>query len=232
MELFFSFFAYWYSDSFFICGCRWCFMVLSSVVYHQFCLSLLFWVINLHFSLQKMRYYVTSMMNNLCNQDVPWHFMNFLFILQKQNVEKAKATLLNENLDGSTSVTDNKQSDHLLLVIAYDKWSRILLQVINYFFFCNNTPFLLFGSFWCVCTILLYTNFFLYMICVVGRSYYETAAGRISNKMVFEFQNGAKSARQFCHSFYLNNTVMHMIRFISSEVKSVYIYIYIVGVCV
>jgi len=51
------------------------------------------------------------------------------------------------------------------------------------------------------------------MICVVGRSYYETAAGRISNKMVFEFQNGAKSARQFCHSFYLNNTVMHMIRF-------------------
>jgi hypothetical protein len=156
---------------------------------------------------------------------VPWHFMNFLFILQKQNVEKAKATLLNENLDGSTSVTDNKQSDHLLLVIAYDKWSRILLQVINYFFFCNNTPFLLFGSFWCVCTILLYTNFFLYMICVVGRSYYETAAGRISNKMVFEFQNGAKSARQFCHSFYLNNTVMHMIRFISSEVKSVYIYI-------
>nr|AGT16420.1 ATP-dependent RNA helicase [Saccharum hybrid cultivar R570] len=71
---------------------------------------------------------------------------------EKQNVEKAKATLLNENLDGSTSVTDNKQSDHLLLVIAYDKWSRILLQ------------------------------------------------------------NGAKSARQFCHSFYLNNTVMHMIR--------------------
>ncbi|CAD6263671.1 unnamed protein product [Miscanthus lutarioriparius] len=71
---------------------------------------------------------------------------------EKQNVEKAKATLLNENLDGSTSVTDNKQSDHLLMVIAYDKWSRILLQ------------------------------------------------------------NGAKSARQFCHSFYLNNTVMHMIR--------------------
>ncbi|ONM17402.1 DExH-box ATP-dependent RNA helicase DExH7, chloroplastic isoform X2 [Zea mays] len=71
---------------------------------------------------------------------------------EKQNVEKAKATLLNENLDGSSSVTDNKQSDHLLMVIAYDKWSRILLQ------------------------------------------------------------NGDKSARQFCHSFYLNSTVMHMIR--------------------
>ncbi|WVZ85675.1 hypothetical protein U9M48_032570 [Paspalum notatum var. saurae] len=71
---------------------------------------------------------------------------------EKQNVEKAKTILLNENLDGSTSATDNKQSDHLLMVIAYDKWSRILLQ------------------------------------------------------------NGAKSARQFCHSFYLNSTVMHMIR--------------------
>ncbi|XP_034601824.1 DExH-box ATP-dependent RNA helicase DExH7, chloroplastic isoform X2 [Setaria viridis] len=71
---------------------------------------------------------------------------------EKQNVEKAKATLLNENLDGSTSATDNKQSDHLLMVIAYDKWSRILLQ------------------------------------------------------------HGTKSARQFCHSFYLNSTVMHMIR--------------------
>lgn len=64
------------------------------------------------------------------------------------------------------------------------------------------------------------------MICVVGRLYYdETAAGRISNKLVFEFQSGAKSARQFCHSFYLNNTVMHMIRFISSEVKSVFIFL-------
>ena len=77
-----------------------------------------------------MRYYVTAMMNNLCDLDVEFHDS---FLLQKQNVEKAKATLLNENLDGSTSATDNKQSDHLLMVIAYDKWSRILLQVINYF---------------------------------------------------------------------------------------------------
>ena len=78
-----------------------------------------------------MRYYVTSMMNNLCVLEAEFH--DSFFLLQKQNVEKAKATLLNENLDGSTSATDNKQSDHLLMVIAYDKWSRILLQVINYF---------------------------------------------------------------------------------------------------
>ncbi|KAM0873348.1 hypothetical protein ACQ4PT_038144 [Festuca glaucescens] len=71
---------------------------------------------------------------------------------EKQNVEKAKAALLNENLDGSTSVVDNKQSDHLLMVIAYNKWSRILQE------------------------------------------------------------HGARSAHQFCRSFYLNSTVMHMIR--------------------
>ena len=74
---------------------------------------------------------MTSMMNNLCVLEAEFH--DSFFLLQKQNVEKAKATLLNENLDGSTSATDNKQSDHLLMVIAYDKWSRILLQVINYF---------------------------------------------------------------------------------------------------
>nr|CAB3484538.1 unnamed protein product [Digitaria exilis] len=87
---------------------------------------------------------------------------------EKINVERAKATLLNENLDGSTSATDNKQSDHLLMVIAYDKWSRILLQ------------------------------------------------------------HGAKSARQFCHSYYLNSTVMQMIRFVSAEAKLVIL----AGTCV
>ncbi|VAH47845.1 unnamed protein product [Triticum turgidum subsp. durum] len=71
---------------------------------------------------------------------------------EKQNVEKAKAALSNENLDGSTSIIDNKQSDHLLMVIAYNKWSRILQE------------------------------------------------------------HGARSAHQFCRSFYLNSTVMYMIR--------------------
>ncbi|KAM3367502.1 hypothetical protein ACQJBY_016223 [Aegilops geniculata] len=71
---------------------------------------------------------------------------------EKQNVEKVKAALLNENLDGSTSIIDNKQSDHLLMVIAYNKWSRILQE------------------------------------------------------------HGARSAHQFCRSFYLNSTVMYMIR--------------------
>ena len=87
---------------------------------------------------------MTAMMNNLCDLDVEFHDS---FLLQKQNVEKAKATLLNENLDGSTSATDNKQSDHLVMVIAYDKWSRILLQVINYFSSRIHFSVVLCGSF-------------------------------------------------------------------------------------
>jgi hypothetical protein len=83
-------------------------------------------------------------MTNLCGVDLA---SILTLSLQKQNVEKAKATLLNENLDGSTSATDNKQSDHLLMVIAYDKWARILLQVVNTFLLLYNTPFPLFGNF-------------------------------------------------------------------------------------
>ncbi|OAY64742.1 ATP-dependent RNA helicase Dhx29 [Ananas comosus] len=45
---------------------------------------------------------------------------------EKQNVEKAKQTLLNSSLDGTASNVDNKQSDHLLMVVAYNKWARIL----------------------------------------------------------------------------------------------------------
>lgn len=70
------------------------------------------------------------------------------FVTQKQNVEKAKAALLNENLDGSTSIVDNKQSDHLLMVIAYNKWSRILQEVTA--FFCYGIQFLSFDRVVCM----------------------------------------------------------------------------------
>ncbi|XP_072970121.1 DExH-box ATP-dependent RNA helicase DExH7, chloroplastic isoform X2 [Typha angustifolia] len=71
---------------------------------------------------------------------------------EKQNVEKAKSTLVNDSMDGAASNGDNKQSDHLLMVVAYNKWARIL------------------------------------------------------------HENGAKSAQQFCRKFFLNNSVMYMIR--------------------
>jgi ATP-dependent RNA helicase DHX29 len=86
-------------------------------------------------------YILTIYANSIC----PDASCCFSFILQKQNVEKAKAALSSENLDGSTSATDNKQSDHLLMIIAYNKWSRILLEVIN-----SRTHFLSFDSFQCL----------------------------------------------------------------------------------
>ncbi|KAJ3675190.1 hypothetical protein LUZ60_004232 [Juncus effusus] len=67
---------------------------------------------------------------------------------EKQNVERAKSMLLNESgLNG-----DLKYSDHILMVLAYNKWAKIL------------------------------------------------------------HENGPKSAQQFCKSFFLNSSVLYMIR--------------------
>ncbi|XP_078172951.1 RNA helicase family protein isoform X1 [Carex rostrata] len=71
---------------------------------------------------------------------------------EKSNVEKAKTMLLNEGLDGTTSTGGHKQSDHLLMVLAYNKWAKVLIE------------------------------------------------------------NGPKAAQQFCRSFFLNSSVMYMIR--------------------
>lgn len=46
---------------------------------------------------------------------------------EKHSVMRAKSTLLSYNLDGRTTADEsNKQSDHLLLVVAYNRWARIL----------------------------------------------------------------------------------------------------------
>ncbi|KAJ0973246.1 hypothetical protein J5N97_021205 [Dioscorea zingiberensis] len=72
---------------------------------------------------------------------------------EQQNVEKAKSMLLGDNADSKNALNESiTQSDHLLLVVAYDKWAKIL------------------------------------------------------------YENGAKAAYQFCRSFFLNSSVMYMIR--------------------
>ncbi|KAL6010623.1 hypothetical protein ACLOJK_001059 [Asimina triloba] len=73
---------------------------------------------------------------------------------EKQNVERAKLSLLMEKLDNVEPDEGNRQSDHLLMAIAYDKWVKIL------------------------------------------------------------HEKGAKAANQFCSSYFLNSSVMYMIRFI------------------
>jgi hypothetical protein len=47
--------------------------------------------------------------------------------LQRQNVERAKLTLLNDKQDGPGDGNDiDRQSDHLLMMIAYKRWETIL----------------------------------------------------------------------------------------------------------
>ncbi|XP_020590261.1 DExH-box ATP-dependent RNA helicase DExH7, chloroplastic isoform X2 [Phalaenopsis equestris] len=72
---------------------------------------------------------------------------------EKHNVMSAKSTLLIDDLNGGTTADQsNKQSDHLLLVVAYNRWARIL------------------------------------------------------------HEKGPSAAYRFCHSFFLNSSVMYTIR--------------------
>lgn len=72
---------------------------------------------------------------------------------ERPKVERAKLDLLTKKEDGSSDSNDwYKQSDHLLLAVAYMKWEKILRE------------------------------------------------------------KGTRSAQQFCNSFFLSNSVMHMIR--------------------
>ncbi|CAA7028259.1 unnamed protein product [Microthlaspi erraticum] len=46
---------------------------------------------------------------------------------EKQNADRAKLALLSDNLDKSIDLNNSdKQSDHLLMMVAYDKWVKIL----------------------------------------------------------------------------------------------------------
>ncbi|XP_058091132.1 DExH-box ATP-dependent RNA helicase DExH7, chloroplastic isoform X2 [Magnolia sinica] len=72
---------------------------------------------------------------------------------EKQNVERAKSSLLMEKLDNVSEFDEgSRQSDHLLMVVAYNKWVKIL------------------------------------------------------------HEKGTKAAHQFCNSYFLNSSVMYMIR--------------------
>lgn len=50
--------------------------------------------------------------------------------MQKQNVERAKLALLTDQLHGSNdSNYGDRQSDHLVMMVAYKKWEKILREV-------------------------------------------------------------------------------------------------------
>lgn len=70
-----------------------------------------------------------------------------LFMLQKQNVERAKSLLLSSNLDNKSALDESfEQSDHLLMIIAYNKWARILHQVklLSFYIPIDSNPVYLF----------------------------------------------------------------------------------------
>ncbi|XP_020533292.1 DExH-box ATP-dependent RNA helicase DExH7, chloroplastic isoform X2 [Jatropha curcas] len=48
---------------------------------------------------------------------------------ERQNVERAKLALLTDKSDGSNDSNDNdKQSDHIVMMVAYKKWEKILQE--------------------------------------------------------------------------------------------------------
>ncbi|XP_010414781.1 PREDICTED: DExH-box ATP-dependent RNA helicase DExH7, chloroplastic-like [Camelina sativa] len=48
---------------------------------------------------------------------------------EKQNVDRVKLALLSDNLVSSSDLNNNdRQSDHLLMMVAYDKWVKILQE--------------------------------------------------------------------------------------------------------
>ncbi|KAF1887143.1 hypothetical protein Lal_00040740 [Lupinus albus] len=71
---------------------------------------------------------------------------------ERQNVERAKLTLLNDKLDGPGDANDiDRQSDHLLMMIAYKRWEKILTekgakaaqQFCNSFFLSSSVMFMI-----------------------------------------------------------------------------------------
>jgi len=56
-------------------------------------------------------------------------------LFQRESVERSKFAILMDKTDGSGPPDDNeRQSDHILMMIAYRKWERILRQASLQFF--------------------------------------------------------------------------------------------------
>lgn len=62
---------------------------------------------------------------------------NILYTLQRGNVERAKLALLaDQSGDGTDTII--RQSDHLLMMVAYKKWDKILSAVSISMLNCYN----------------------------------------------------------------------------------------------
>lgn len=103
-------------------------MVQYLVVYHQFSLFQHFWATSHHLFIQKMRFIFSNVLLSLTY--LQGNELTNNLLLQRQNVERAKLALLGDKLGGETDSCDsNLQSDHLLMMVAYKKWEKILREV-------------------------------------------------------------------------------------------------------
>lgn len=120
-------------------NCRCCSMVEYLVAYHPSYLSPHFSAISLHFCIQRMRFFyffICLCCSCFLKRKMLHHFSYFVSTLQKQNVERAKLALLNEKLDESSDLNDaERQSDHLLMMVAYRKWEKIFREVCEWLWY-------------------------------------------------------------------------------------------------
>lgn len=58
------------------------------------------------------------------------HNKVFCFQLQRHAVDRAKLALLTDKIGGANDVDNgDRQSDHLIMMIAYKKWDKVLREV-------------------------------------------------------------------------------------------------------
>lgn len=56
-----------------------------------------------------------------------------MFVMQRKSVERAKLALLTDKQDAGTEKNDvDAQSDHMIMMIAYKKWVKIMREVIYF----------------------------------------------------------------------------------------------------
>lgn len=65
-----------------------------------------------------------------------------VYTFQRQTVERAKLALLTDKVGVvSDSDNNNKQSDHLVMMVAYRKWEKILREVSYFILISLIRPF-------------------------------------------------------------------------------------------
>lgn len=71
-----------------------------------------------------------------------------MYIMQKNSVERAKMALLADKQDSGKEINVvDVQSDHIIMMVAYKKWEKIMGEVLYfvlmlywYFIYLFNTP--------------------------------------------------------------------------------------------